>query len=153
MKKSEKKTETLLVKVISTDEDCTTSRFAIISLTPKLKETVLSLKKERDGIEKRLGKFSIYQLTQFNGSCDYVDEQECFDEEKNSEKIINELEEVLGGQSYTKIKPTRKKIIFVRSDVDVLHVSQFGFKFSCYIKHTNTKLDTDTIEFDVFPTF
>lgn len=153
MAKKNSKAVELLIKVHSTNEDCMTSRFAILSLTPTVIKCILSLKKELEGVQERLGKENIYQLTQFNYNCNFVSEEErtFSDEKENSEKFIEKLEEVLGEQSYVTIcltKKERENTVLIRQDVSILHVSDFGFKFSCYIKHTSTKLDTETISFE-----
>ena len=153
----------LLVKVYSTENEAMTSRFGIITLTDTLKETILSLSKELLDVKHRMtGKASVYTITAFNSACEYIDERDDFSGDLNQKmegQTLDDLQKVLFHNSdngivnkdYARIEIPENVIIdFLRDDVGMLHISQFGFKFSCYIKHTDIRLDTETISFDIF---
>lgn len=138
-----KHSEKILVKVYSVEEDALTSRFAIIELSEELINKIKTMKEQLDIVKSNLEGKSIYQLNAFDFRCEFI-EEENFDEEEIEDEVLETL--FLSEVSRVNF-PKSEEIPLIRDDVKLLHVSEFGFKFSAYIKNTSIRLDTATVNF------
>lgn len=147
------KSKTILVKVHSSNEDVMTCSFGILPLSKVL---IAKIKKLRGIFVKENAKYEniISKLSSYDLSLDWLTEEE------NSEDVIlsDEMQEELGKAGvdddvYAFINDkfykdnSGKNLPLINADIPYLEVTNMGFKFSTYIKHTLTKLDTGIIPF------
>lgn len=142
-----KNSNKILAKVYSTDEDNATCSYAIIELSPAFITKVKAMKEQLEIAKAGLG--SVYQLNVFDNSCDFINEQD-FDDVSTDSEILDDFSEILDNKEYAKINiPEETKLVLIRDDSTLLYVTENGFKFSCYIKHTSILLNVTTLPFDV----
>jgi hypothetical protein len=95
----------------------------------------------------------LFQLNAFNYSCDFIDESdEIYTGEKSTcGDLLEEMYDVFeeANSEIVKIDIEENEYVAVRDDATILYVSDMGFKYSTYVKHTSIRLDTTTIPFDV----
>lgn len=147
-----KQGKTIVTQVHSTEFSSTDSSYAFIHMDEKLLKTILGLKKALDLAIKDLGSSNVYQITAFNSACNYVNEQ---DNSTNSDKVVKAFEGFLNffDDKFDKEEYARanlsdefeEEIDLVDTSSNILVVTQHAFKFTSYIKHTGTKLTSETI--------
>lgn len=146
------KSNTILVKVHSSNEDIMTCSYGILPIN---KLFIASIKKLRNILAKENAKLPnlIYKLSSFDNSLDWLTEEESETivlSEDMSDALYNTGVEKAG---FLFIKDkfyaenSAGNLPCVHIDVACVEVKNNGFKFSGHIKHTTTKLDTETIPF------
>ena len=144
------KSELLLAEVYSTDNDNSTSSFAMIKMTDELKSLILSLRESLLDIKAKHSTDMIYQISAFNSSCVYISEE---DDSTTTEEIADCLEVIFDENetfSYVKVSfETLENTDTVYDEVNLLHLDKSTFKFSANIKHTSTKLTTISLPYSV----
>jgi len=152
MIKATKLSNKLLVKVFSTEYDNSTCSYAIVELSPALIKKIKAMKLQLEIAKVTLGGAEIYQLNSFDNRCGFVSEND-FEDETNSCETLEALENVFEENEISKVSISEdENIIMVSDDTTLLYVSNAGFKFSTYIKHTSTRLDTTTISYEFLET-
>ncbi len=135
----------LLVGAGSSEQENSTTQFAVVTITKELFETIKNLRMGREIC-------NAYEVTAFSNECDWINEHD-FAYERDEESLSEEQTEML--EEFTEdnagiwqIEPIGDFPI-LRDDVAQVHVSEFGVKFTAYIKHTNDKIWTERIPFEL----
>ncbi len=151
MIKEVKNSDKLLVKVFSTETEVSTCSYAIVKLSPELIVDIKAMKKQLEVASESLNTPRLYQLNCFDSRCDFVDEG---DDDGCDSDILEEFEEILTDKEVAEIgySVASFNINLIRDEATILYVSDSGFKFSTFIKHTSTRLDTTTIPFSILET-
>jgi len=137
---------TFLLKVHDTDENCTVSNFAIVTIDEQLKNQIETFKKNIEDL-KAAG-HSIYRMTDFNCAVDYFSECEYCDYEQISDELREQLENVMEQHDGSiEIAPVEipDDVPMIREEGSQLIVDDFGVIFDAYVKHTNTRMYTEKI--------
>lgn len=145
-----------LVKVHSTDEHLCTCDHAIIEFSNDTLSKMLMMFFTLMNL--KINSISdIYEITQFNYTPDFLSVCEYDDYESISEDLIDQMEhfttnEEDGGEisvvSIESVGGIPEDVHLIRQDATTMHVKENGVIFSTYIKHTSTKLDTETISWE-----
>ncbi len=151
MIKKVEKSNTLLVKVYSSETESCTSSYALINLADS---NVLKTANVLHDIVKKAREENpeeyIYQLSAFNGNCLYIGERT---DDITTEEVKEEIEEIMSDvESYCFIEIDMKsleQIEPINSDVDLIIVDETTFLFSAYIKNSSIKLTTASIPFSL----
>ena len=151
--KQVEKSNTVLIKVYDTDEDCMTTRFAIVKFYDELLETINFLRKKRLEI-KEIDKY-IFELTSFNNSCYYISECEYWGEKYSSDELIADIEntkiEAEGAvfiEDFENIEDI-EGLELLSTDVELMKIKDYGVAFNCTIKHTTVNCSTATITYEM----
>ena len=151
MIKKVEKSNTLLVKVYSTETESCTSSFALINLgDTNVLNTAIEMREVLKKGKEKNSNDSYYQLTAFNSSCLFIGER---DDDTTTEEIKEELEEIFEEETYCYVEidvESLEQIEAINSDIDLILVDEVTFLFSAYIKHTSIKLTTSSISFSFF---
>lgn len=147
--KLNEKSKTILMKVHSADDVCSDCRFAVVELSPELVNKAFDFRNAL--IELKVKHSSVYKIEEFDYSCDYIGEVE-YQDEQTIDEILYEFEDThigdggtLGIDGYDR---EAKGLAIARTDGDCLEVTSYDIRFSTYVKHTNTLLETEAISFD-----
>jgi len=136
----------VLVKAGSDEDQFCTTRFAVVTFTEELIERISKLRKARELAET-------YEISEFNYACDFVNEHDFATERE--EETINE-DEIVELERFTEdnagawaIEPLNEDLAGFRTSGDMMYVSEYGVKFDAYLKHTNDRIYTERIPFDM----
>jgi hypothetical protein len=136
-----KDSTTVLLKVYDNDTEFTRCNYAIVEITKDLLETVSKLRKGRDELK-------CYETTEFNYSCEFLAQDE-FEDEHISDELIEALETLTEDNAGVWQIESFGDVETLRTDADTIHVSDFGFKFEAYGKHSGVEFTTEKIPFDI----
>lgn len=141
--KLKENSSTVLLKVHDDDDDFTRCDYAIVTITKKLLETITKLRKGRDAM-------GCYEVSEFDYSCIYLNQDEFDEGEQVSEEMLEELETFTKDNKGTwQIEPVdTDSLPELRTDADQVHVSEFGVKFSSYGKYSGVSFDTEKISWE-----
>jgi len=143
--KAQEGSTTFLLKVYDNDDYCVRCNYAIVTITKDLLETISKLRKGREAMGN-------YEVTDFNYSCSFLNQDEwaCENDEKNiPEELVDELDEFTEDNAGVwQIEPLGD-VEKIRTEVDTIRVSEFGVKFSSYMKNTDIEFNTEKISFDL----
>lgn len=143
--KAKEGSSTFLLKVYDTDDDCVRCNYAIVTITKNLMDVISKLRKGRDNM-------GCYEVTDFNYSCRFLNQDEWAfqnDEKNIPEELVDELDEFTqDNKGVWQIEPVGE-LPEIITDADTIHVSQFGVKFTAYMKHTEgVRFSTEKISFE-----
>lgn len=123
------------------------TRFAVVTFTQELFDKIVRL---------RLGReiSGAYEVTAFYYGCEWLSEDECCGFEPTSiqltEEQTEELEEFTSdNKGIWQIDPAVDTDSSLRDDCTVLHVNDFGIRFTAYVKHSDLKIWTERIPYDL----
>lgn len=135
----------VLVGAGSDETEFSTTSYAVVTFTQEFIELISKLRKAREEAD-------CYELTKFYYNCEWLNEHD-FGYERGEETLSCEQMEAL--EEFTKdnagiwqIEPTGD-VPVINDDCTQLHVSDYGIKFTAYIKHTNDRIWTERIPYDL----
>jgi len=142
--------EIFVMNVTDNEEQNATSRHAVIKFTPQLAVKIAGLRKE---LMRMKGLYEgIYEITSFGTNPIFVSECSYEDVEVTNDEIITWFDDSkLSEKGVMQIlipELIQEKIKGLRIDTILLHVSEFGVKWSGYVKHTNIKVTTEKISYE-----
>ena len=142
------KSKTVLLKVHDNDEWCQWCDYAVVELTQefvdvarKQLEILLKMKEENS---------SVYKIETFDYSCDFISSEE--HDTRTSSEILDQLYDtgidtagVMGIDGYD---DKAEGLVLLRTDCDTMEITDYGVRFTAYVKHTNQLIDTEKITFE-----
>lgn len=139
---------TFLLKVSDTDEYHTTSQFAVVTISPELKEQIKTFKETIEDLKSK-GQ-SIYRMTSFEYSVDYFADCTYDDVENIDEDIADALYNSMNThEGVIEIEPINTDDIpMLRTDCDQIIVDDYGVMFDALVKFTDTRMYTGKISFE-----
>ncbi len=141
--KLKENSSTVLLKVYDDDNDFVRCNYAIVKITKEFLETITKLRKGRDAM-------GCHEVSDFNYSCVFLNQDELDEGEQVSEEMLEELEDFTkNNKGSWQIEPVdMKSLPKLRTDGDQVHVSDFGIKFSSCGKHSGVNFDTEKISWE-----
>jgi hypothetical protein len=136
----------ILVEAGSDETEFSTTRFAVVEFTKELFERIENLRMGREIC-------GAYEVTKFDSSCDWLNEHDYASERGEvslSDDQSEQLEEFMEGKNegIWQIEPIGD-VPMINDDCTQIHVSEFGIKFTAYCKHTNDKIWTERIPYEL----
>lgn len=126
---------TVLFNVRNNDEDFETCNFAIVKFSIKLLDRILELKKARELA-------GAYEISAFYGCVNFLDE---------SEEDLDDIYDLVGNSDddVFQIQPIDlNDVAMVRTESDLVLVSEHGVKFTALVKNTAVELCTERISWE-----
>lgn len=136
----------VMIEAGSDETEFSTTRFAVVTFTQEFIELISKLRKEREEAD-------YYELTKFYYGCEWLNEHDFASEREEtslSEEQSEQLEDFLDGKNegVWQIEPVGD-VPMINDDVTLLHISEFGIKFTAYVKYTNNRIWTEKIPYDL----
>jgi hypothetical protein len=136
----------ILIGAGSDETEFSTTRIAVVEITKELFERIENLRMGREIC-------GAYEVTKFDYSCNWLNEHDFATERGEvslSEEQSEQLEDFLEGKNegIWQIEPVGD-VPMVNDDCTQIHVSEYGIKFTSYVKHTNDRIWTDAIPFEL----
>ena len=142
-------TNSVLLKVTDNDENCEVSaEHALVVFTPELKALIFKARAELMRLKEELDS-ATYDVRIFNYHPKFIaygEVEELFDD---GSEIIREIDKT--GRSF--ISPEYGEFLkenaeTVRTDVELLHITDHSFFWSGYYKHTDIRYTTEGMSFE-----
>lgn len=136
----------VLVGAGSDETEFSTTRFAVVTFTKELFEKIQNLRMGREIAEA-------YEVTAFYYGCEWLNEHD-YGFERGEETLsceqMEQLEEFMEGKNegVWQIEPIGD-VPMCNDDCTQLHISEYGVKFTAYIKHTNDRIWTERIPYEL----
>ena len=136
---------TFLLKVSDSDEYHTTAQYAIVTISPELKEQIKIFKETIEDLKAK-GQ-SIYRMTSFEYAVDYFADCTYDDIENIDEDIADALYKSMNThEGVIEIEPINTDDIpMLRTECDQLIVDDYGVMFDALVKFTDTRMWTEKI--------
>ena len=146
MKLKKKNGSPVILVVAGSDEtEFSTTSYAVVTFTKELIEKITRLRTGRDIC-------GAYEVTKFDYSCDWLNEHDFASER---EEIAMSSEQMEALEVFTEdrtgiwqVEPLGD-VPVINDDCTQIHVSEFGVKFTAYIKHTNDRIWTERIPYEL----
>lgn len=140
-------TNTFLVKVYDTDEDNVRCNYAIVTLSEQLIDSLSKLRKVQEEND-------CYEITKFSTSCHFINEDEYDDDNTVDLDLIEQIEDFMDTDSGEGVCQIDGEIIDLnsipklRTDANLVHVSEFGVKFTAIGKWSDVRFVTEKISWE-----
>ena len=92
---------------------------------------------------------SVYNIETFDYGCNYISSEE--HGERTSSEILDQFEEtgidIAGHMGIDGFDEDADGLVLLRTDGDTMEVTDYGVRWTSYVKHTNQYIDTEAIPF------
>jgi hypothetical protein len=135
----------VLVGAGSDETEFSTTSFAVVEFNKELFQKIANLRMGREIC-------GAYEVTAFYYGCEWLNEHD-FASERG--EVVMNCEQMGMLEDFTKDSAGIWQIEsigdapFINDDCTQIHVSEFGVKFTAYIKHTNDKIWTERIPYEL----
>ncbi len=139
----------ILIGAGADETEFSITRLAVITFNPEFIELISKLRKAREEAD-------CYELTKFYYNCEWINEHDYASEREEvslSEEQSEQVEEFLEGkdEGIWQIEPIGD-VPVINDDCTQLHISEYGIKFTAFCKHTNDRIWTERVPYDLIDT-